>query len=142
MSKAWLKSINLSIELGVMMRLKYSLILLIFLLLAVGFESTCAATINNDVIPYLDKMVHFFVFGLLAYLIAISLFKMRSQASLLGVAIISLILVALLGMGNEWIQSFTPGRIAGVDDVLADMFGGFIFLAVWVVVQMKLERGD
>jgi len=75
------------------------MLLLIAVVLAVLFESTQPPTINNDVIPNLDKIAHFFVFGLIAWLFASVLsFRLRPHLSIL----IAFILVSVLGCLNEW----------------------------------------
>ncbi|MDQ6991289.1 MAG: VanZ family protein [Mariprofundaceae bacterium] len=122
-----------------MMGIRLYIIVLLCLLLAVGFESTLPPTINNNVIPDLDKLAHFCVFGFMAYLIAILMVKIKLQIPLWCLGFVSLILVTLLGMGNEWIQSFRPGRMVGMDDVLADMLGGLIWLTVWAMTRMRLK---
>jgi len=45
-------------------------VLLLLVLASVAFESTLAPSINNHLIPHLDKIAHFFVFGIIAWLIA------------------------------------------------------------------------
>lgn len=108
-------------------------VLLAALLAAVAFESTLPATINNDVLPHLDKIIHFLVFGLVAWLLASAMAAHhRLFESGFLVVFISLVLVALLGVADEWIQSFTPSRHAEVGDVLADIAGGFVFLLVYL----------
>jgi VanZ family protein len=85
------------------------------------------------VVPHLDKVVHFFVFGMVAWLLdgAISAHYKSLKSDFLVVCI-SIVLVALLGVGDEWIQSFTRTRHAEVDDVLADVAGGVVFLLIYL----------
>jgi len=108
-------------------------LLLLMVLAAIAFESTLPATINNDVVPHLDKIAHFFAFGMVAWLLAVTLSTRHlSLKSDLTVVFISIVLVALLGVGDEWIQSFTRTRHAEVDDVLADVAGGVVFLLIYL----------
>jgi len=44
--------------------------ILLMILAAVAFESICTPTINNSMIPNLDKMVRFAVFGCIVWLLA------------------------------------------------------------------------
>jgi len=95
-----------------------------FLLLvgAVFIESLFAPTIDNSLIPNLDKMVHFAVFGLLAFLLLRSLRAFGFTGNwriFLGV----ILTITLLGVLDEWVQSGTPGRTASTMDVLADVTG-------------------
>jgi len=122
-------------------------VLLLILLVAIVFESTQPATINNDVVPHLDKIAHFIVFGGVAWLLASSISRRyRWLESMVMVVFISLIGVLFLGMADEWIQSFTVGRYAEMNDVLADVAGGAVFLLLYLGfnnrIHFKKEIGD
>ncbi len=107
---------------------RYRQVLLLVLIISVAFESTRAPTINNNIIPHLDKGVHFFVFGLIAWLIAVVLNPHLST----GIStLLAFMLSTLFGLANEWIQAFTLGRCSDLNDVLADMAGAVIFLLIW-----------
>ncbi|OIO68687.1 MAG: hypothetical protein AUJ57_09870 [Zetaproteobacteria bacterium CG1_02_53_45] len=127
----------------------------LLLIAAVGaafYESTMPPTINDkvnavfgregalgySVIPHLDKIAHFFTFGLIALLISIVLSHLTSSIGRLTIAITSLGLATLLGLANEYIQSFSPGRATELNDVLADMAGAIVFLTVWAIVRMRV----
>jgi len=123
------------------------IVLLLLLLVAIAFESTQPATINNDVVPHLDKIAHFMVFGGVAWLLASSISRRyRWLESPITVVFISLILVFFLGVADEWIQSFTVGRHAEMNDVLADVAGGVVFLLLYLGfhkrIHLKKEAGD
>ena len=150
--------------------LRLTPLLLVVVVVSVFFESTLSPTINNHVIPHLDKIAHFFTFGLIAWLLASSIHHLPSEkvncaattprmgeverrrmlkpreaplggVSHLTVALTSFALVTLLGLSNEYIQSFTPGRLASGYDLLADMAGAVVFLLIWKVMHMKSEAG-
>jgi len=115
-------------------RYRLHTLLLIAVVLAVLFESTQPATINNNVIPNLDKIAHFFVFGLIAWLFASVLsFRLSPRSSYLT----AFILVSVLGCLNEYIQSFTPGRFTELNDVYADMAGAAFLLIAWHALRQK-----
>jgi len=123
------------------------IVLLLLLLVAIAFESTQPATINNDVVPHLDKIAHFIVFGGVAWLLASSISRRyRWLESTITVVFISLIWVFFLGVADEWIQSFTVGRHAEMNDVLADVAGGAVFLLLYLGfhkrIHLKKETGD
>ena len=123
------------------------IILLLALLAAIAFESTQPASINNDVVPHLDKIAHFIVFGIVAWLLASAISaRYTSLGSGFVVVFISLVLVALLGVADEWIQSFTPSRHAELNDVLADIAGGAVFLLAYLCfnnyIFSKKKDGD
>ncbi len=94
----------------------------ILLVSAIFIEALHAPTIDDSVIPNLDKIVHALVFGLLAFLLLKSLHKFsfaNGRIILFGVGLV----VILLGVMDEWVQSFVPGRTASLMDVLADGVG-------------------
>ena len=107
-------------------------VLLLILLMAIAFESTCEPSIDNSLIPNLDKMIHFFVFGVVGWFLAMLLsIGLGRHASRLKLFFISLLLILLLGSGDEWIQSFTLTRHAEMNDVLADVAGGTVFVLAY-----------
>ena len=98
--------------------------LLAFILLvsAIFIEALHAPTIDDSVILNLDKIVHALVFGLLSFLLLKSLHKFsfaNGRIILFGVGLV----VILLGVMDEWVQSMVPGRTASPMDVLADGVG-------------------
>jgi len=97
---------------------------LAFVLLAgaIFIEAVYGPTIDNRIIPNLDKMVHAAAFGLLAFLLLRSLRAFGVAGGwrrLLGVGLI----VIALGVLDEWLQSTVPGRTASLMDLLADVAG-------------------
>ena len=118
--------------------------ILLMILAAVAFESTCAPTIDNSVIPNLDKMIHFAVFGCMAWLLA-SILEHKAwfhQYAYAAIAMLSIVIVALLGAADEYLQSFTATRHAELDDVYADIAGAMFFLLVWIVLKHRLKSGN
>jgi VanZ family protein len=107
-----------------------TLLLLVFIIAAVLFESTLPATVDSEKIPKLDKLVHFLVFGLIAYLGVFLLNSYKIAGNWLSM-VITLVLMLLLGVVVEWLQSFTPGRTATINDVYADVAGAVVFMVVW-----------
>jgi len=109
--------------------------LLAFVLLAgaIFVEALHGPTIDNSIIPNLDKMAHVAAFGLLAFL----LFRFARSAGFIirwPLLIMIVLMVAGLGIMDEWVQSFTPGRTASPMDVLADVAGaGFILLTAFML---------
>lgn len=68
-----------------------------------------------------DKLEHFLAYALLAIL-AWRAFSPRISRRL-PLLLLSVGFCALYGAGDEWHQSFVPGRQAGADDWLADCLG-------------------
>jgi VanZ family protein len=87
-------------------------------------------------IPYLDKIAHFSVFGLLATLVV------RSPGFRRRWALAAVVLVSLFGITDEFHQSFTPGRSVEFEDWLADTLGASLAVALyvnWTVYRRRLE---
>ncbi|GEM_PF-1819908 len=72
-----------------------------------------------------DLVAHFLAFGVLASLWALALVGSESRGSTGAIAAIAI--TALWGVLDEVHQSFVPGRVASMADVLADLAGSLIF---------------
>lgn len=93
-------------------------------------------TIAAPRITGLDKVVHFFVFGLLATLVLRNGFAPRQ-------AWLAVVIVSVFGATDEWHQSFTPGRVMQVGDWVADTLGAVVAViayACWPGYRAALER--
>jgi VanZ family protein len=114
-------------------------LLLVLLIASVLIESTLPSAINNDTINHLDKLVHFLVYGVIAYLTAIvfMIYGIKLTAyKLIGIALFA----SILGIIAETIQSHTPGRDATIYDVYADLLGACFFLIlikIQIIYQLK-----
>ena len=106
-----------------------ALVMLLVLILVVIIEATLPPTISNDLIPHLDKAVHFLSFGLIAYLCAYVLLGYKIAQGWYNIST-SIILIITLGIVEEFIQSHTPGRVASIYDLYADVAGASLFLAL------------
>ena len=86
-------------------------------------------------VQHFDKIVHFFVFGLLA-----TLWFRFLPGSLLGTGrfIGAIVLTLLYGVVDEWIQFYKPLRSFDAWDWLADGIGSLT--AVWVYRSWRLYR--
>lgn len=73
----------------------------------------------------IDKLAHFFVFGLLATLVVRNGFPSRR-------AWVAVVLVSAFGATDEWHQSFTPGRAVELADWAADTLGAAVAVAAYV----------
>jgi len=94
-------------------------------------------------IPNLDKMAHFAVFGCIAWLLA-SILEHKAwfhKYAYVAIAMLSVVITALFGVADEYLQSFTVTRHAELDDVFADVSGAMFFLLVWVVLKNRSKSG-
>ena len=89
----------------------------------------------EEVVPNQDKLIHILVFGLIAtaWLRWLLLFKSEISAAMWAI-----VLTGIFGAFDEFRQSFVPGRFAGIDDWLADIFGAV--LATLCYLKWKLYR--
>ena len=102
--------------------------------MASGRSQVAAPDING-----IDKVAHFFVFGLLATLVA----RVPAVANwrLLGIWS-AVVLVSTYGITDEFHQSFTPGRSVEFADWLGDTAGaalGVFVYAKWRFYRTALE---
>lgn len=71
-----------------------------------------------------DKFAHFAVYGLLGTLVC----RVRGGAR---AAVISLVIVSAYGASDEWHQSFVPGRMSDIADLVADTLGAALAIALY-----------
>ncbi|MDP2138574.1 MAG: VanZ family protein [Candidatus Didemnitutus sp.] len=76
-----------------------------------------------------DKFVHFFIYGVMALLIARLRFV---QARAPWGAMAAIVIVAVFGITDEIHQAFTPGRFCDFGDWLADVLGAVTFVTAYV----------
>ena len=74
-------------------------------------------------LPYIDKLLHIFVYALLGALFLRAFKTLRIQQNLKLVMILSILLSSLYGISDEIHQHFVPFRNADFMDALADMIG-------------------
>ncbi len=80
--------------------------------------------------PHADKVLHFGAYGLWALLGTVPVVRLWPRIGGVRLALIVGIAGALYGLGDEWHQSFVPGRDASVGDLAADAAGAFAGAAV------------
>jgi len=105
-------------------------LLLIILIATVLIDATRSQSGTEPLIPHLDKLLHFLVYGTIAWLCAYVIPKPTQLISWPRLAGIFLF-TTCLGLLVEWIQSHTPGRDASIHDLYANMAGALTFLLYW-----------
>jgi len=84
----------------------------------------------------LDKLAHFFVYGVLTYL-GLRAIKMTGKYTAMGIAIV-ILLSALYGISLEWVQySFFPGRYFETLDIIANIIGSLIGACIFYYLQLR-----
>jgi len=86
-------------------------------------------------VPYLDKVAHFLIFGLLATLIL----RTRKSSSW-SWTLTALIITSGFGAADEFRQSFTPGRFVEWQDWLADTLGAITAICAyrWLPIYSRI----
>lgn len=87
----------------------------------------------------LDKLIHFGEYMPLGFLISRALHKTNQGLSLRFLFIVTLILTILHAMGDEFHQSFVPGRSGDWPDALADSIGGMVGGSIYLAQCMKTK---
>lgn len=99
------------------------------LVMGTVFLASGRSQVSSPNIIGIDKFAHFLVFGLLANLIQRSLPESRYR-TFLAIGIVS-----LLGISDEWHQSFTPGRSVELVDWLCDTAGASLAASLYARVR-------
>ena len=100
---------------------------------AITYWSTLGTT-ETPLYGVSDFIRHACVFGLLAFFICMALYHWVAPLSL------TFVLVAFLGLVDEWHQSFVPTRGFDPMDLVADMVGATLVLAGLVVANSLVTR--
>jgi hypothetical protein len=74
--------------------------------------------------PGADKLAHLGMYGMLGLLLARAMFASRSKAAIAG--LVTVLIVATLGAGDELHQLLIPARSASASDWLADVSGATV----------------
>jgi VanZ family protein len=111
-------------------KLRAAWTLLIVMSIALLVEASFPSTVPEHNISHFDKALHFLAYGTLAWLTIYVLIKSKI-ADIKYPYIISVVYILLLGIATESIQSFTPGRDASIDDIIADLIGAVFFLLIF-----------
>jgi VanZ family protein len=84
-------------------------------------------------IPYLDKVAHFFEYGVFAFLMSRAFYFSESKPRIIRALVLSFIFCALFGALDEIHQLFIPGREQSVKDFFADIAGILAALTVFFI---------
>ncbi len=88
--------------------------------------------------PNGDKIGHFVLFGLLSFVVNLSVFEARPSTDKQRLAVVtSLILMVFIGL-EEYSQRFFPKRSSDFFDFLASCAGVLFF--AWLALKLKTPR--
>lgn len=101
----------------------------------ISWVSSLPLTLPFAGVPHRDKIVHVIEYGILGLLNAralrIGVPALRASRALIGAAV----LTAAFGYFDELHQAFVPGRDANVFDLLADVIGAVLGVAVYALID-------
>jgi VanZ family protein len=92
-------------------------------------------------IPYSDKIVHIVIFFIFCALIDRAIMHQTAFPRLVNFHLyLSLAVVILYGFGDEFHQSFIPGRTADLFDATADVVGGCLYIFLYSISKIRMKR--
>ena len=91
-----------------------------------------------ETITFADKIVHFAVFGVLAFLVYLlaSEYLLRPRWRWLTAVVVT----ALWGVIDEIHQAFVPGRFADVVDAAADLTGALLIASIIYFREVRIVQ--
>jgi VanZ family protein len=93
-------------------------------------------------IPYIDKFVHVVIFFILCALVDRAITHQTAIPQLVDLHLfLALAVVILYGLGDEFHQSFIPGRRADLFDATADVIGGSLYIITYSIWKIRVKRG-
>jgi VanZ family protein len=88
-----------------------------------------------------DKVDHFAAFALGGWLAANALRVSRPQTSVAGAIVLAVVIVAVFGALDEFLQTFTPGRTGDdIYDWTADVLGALTGALLSLLAHDRLRR--
>lgn len=83
--------------------------------------------------PGFDKLAHMGIYGVLAASVLYAFYSgsNKSKDSALSLILITVSICTLYGIGDEFHQSFIPGRFASFADIVADTLGAVVVAGAW-----------
>lgn len=92
--------------------------------------------------PGMDKLAHFFVYGVLAFTIIGAHRRQSRVTSPVRVIITTLVICLLYGISDEYHQSFIPGRFVSRGDLVADITGACTVCLSWLIFRNSSIRNS
>lgn len=100
------------------------------ILAALIFTASSRSEVAGPSIPGIDKVAHFAVYGLLGTLVLRAMRRPQGRHKFRA-AWVSVLIVSVYGLSDEWHQSFTPGRDVEAADWIADTLGGALAVTLY-----------
>lgn len=108
------------------------------LMLAIFIQSSISSIDMPDLgFSFQDKLLHFIVFGILAFLLVRSLKITKIKYFRNNYLYYAIFITGIYGIIDEIHQYFVPGRSSTFGDWLADVIGAIFFVAVFHFIEKR-----
>ena len=84
-----------------------------------------------------DKLIHFFVFGLLCLMLCWTLSSFTIRSKWISKTILAIGITSLYGASDEFHQFFTPNRSVDIFDWVADTTGAVVAGFLWHIITHR-----
>lgn len=118
--------------------LKYWFPVLLYCCIIFGVSAVPGRELTTDV-PFYDKAVHMLEYAVLAVLFARAVRHSSQTKWALMIWALAVYFVAFYGITDEFHQSFVSGRSSDLVDWAADVVGGTIGAAVYLIWKSKKQ---
>ena len=89
-------------------------------------------------IPHFDKIVHLGIYAFLGFLLL--WFLSHGQRAFRAATAMTVGLIIVYGLLDEFLQSFVPTRHADPLDFVADLCGGALGVIAFVIIRARMQR--
>lgn len=89
-----------------------------------------------------DKLQHFAAYAILGFMVYVAIRGTLQHKEMGYHSIVTILLVALYGMADEFHQYFIPGRNCEFGDWLADVAGGVAVITIVVLYHCLRRKRD
>ena len=80
----------------------------------------------------LDKAAHLIIYSILAAAFLFGIKPFTHPSNRAALAVMTIFFCILFGIGDEFHQSFIPGRFVSAWDLVADALGGLLVAVFWL----------
>lgn len=113
-------------------RSPFTLVPLVLVMASIFLFSHLPNTSSTEpLFPHIDKLLHLIAYAVLAASLLYALPRAWHEWHLARISLLVVLFCLLHGIGDEWHQSFVPGRDASAGDVLADVLGACLAMAIY-----------
>jgi CheY-like chemotaxis protein len=105
----------------------------------------CLSAIPANYFPHIpiqnaDKMVHFIEYSVFGWLLIRAFKHSRPGVGDVALVAISVILITVFAMSDEWHQSFVPGRVDDFSDVMVDAVSSGIGIFLYMTGKIRSKK--